>query len=212
MTREGSAPRIETWETSAPRIETWETSAPRIVTRETSAPSIEACGFSYVYTTGDRLKGSATANVLIRINGKAQIDGGQQFTINLTTAQDWCDFYGAKVEGAQVRVYKAVKTGYRSYHGVTYAPGTMPSDHQWNGLKEECSAGGGLNFSPTLRHTHEFESTPAHYLECWVNLDDIVVHWNGSYPQKICAPAVVRPLIECDVHGQHIALVAEPVL
>lgn len=53
----------------------------------------------------------------------------------------------------------------------------------------------------TPRHTHRFVSNPAHYLECRVNLDTMVVHWGGHFEGKICAERVVAPLIEVDVDG-----------
>ncbi|PAL23575.1 hypothetical protein [Sphingopyxis sp. GW247-27LB] len=205
VTRGTSAPCIETWETSAPCIETWETSAPRIVTRGTSAPCLDANGFSYVFTRGDRLTGKAAANVIIRVQGNAKIEGGLQFQIKLETPQDWCDFYGVRVEDGCAIVYKAVGEGYRSKWGTTYEPGSTPIDHQWNGRKEECSVGGGLNFSPTPRHTHQFVSNPRHYLECRVRLDEnFAVHFGGQYPEKICHKEVAVPLVEVDIDGERI--------
>jgi hypothetical protein len=204
VTRETSAPRIETWETSAPSIETWGTSAPRIETWETSAPSIDARSYSMVRIRGT-VAGTATDNVSLHIQGDSAIVGGKQTIINLVSARDWCDFYGARIDGDCAIVYKAVGKGYVSAWGATYEPGTMPKDDAWNGLKRECAKGGGLNFSPTPRHTHEFVTSPAHYLECRVKLADMVVHFGGSYPQKICAPEVVAPLVEVDVDGLPIA-------
>jgi len=148
--------------------------------------------------------GTATANVSLHIWKESHIDGGKQTIIDLSTPTDWCEYYGARVEDGQAIVYKAVERGYMSYHGVKYEPGTMPRDEKWDGRGRECAAGGGLNFSPTPRHTHRFVSSPKHYLECRVALSDMVVHFDGRYPEKICAPAVVAPMVEVDVNGKRV--------
>ena len=77
----------------------------------------------------------------------------------------------------------------------------MPEDEQWDGKKRECSRGGGLNFSPTPYHTRQFVTNPDHYLECRVKLDELVIHWDGTYPEKVCARRVVAPLVEVDIDG-----------
>lgn len=182
------------------------TSAPRIVTRETSAPSIDANGYSSVFTRGDRLTGKGSANTIFRIQGTARIEGGNQFIIKLEASRDWCEYYGARIEGDNAVVYKAVGDDYMSAHGVRYAPGSMPEDKAWNGKRGECERGCGLNFSPTPRATHRFVPEPKHYLECRIALADMVVHFNGQYPEKCTAPRVVAPLIECDVDGNRVEM------
>ena len=163
-----------------------------------------ARGFSQLQAHGDRVKIEASAGVAVNLWEGAKAKGGRQFEVELSTAQDWCDYYGVRTENGTAIVYKATKAEYRSYHGGDYTPGTMPEDTAWNGKKGECERGCGLNFSPTPRHTHEFEREPKHYLECRVSLDEMVVHFNGQYPQKCTARRVAAPLVEVDVDGNPI--------
>ena len=208
VTRGTSAPSIETWGASAPRIVTRETSAPRIVTWETSAPSIDANGFSYVFTQGGRLAGKASPNVLLRIRGGAQIVGGQQFHINLSTNYDWCEYYGAPVEADGIVVlFKGVDAEYRSGHGGDYTPGTMPEADKWDGGKVECSH--GLHWSPTPQHSYEF-CTPARYIAAPHHIDDLVIHWDGRYPQKAMTRATAGPVFEVDIDGKPIPVEVQP--
>ena len=166
--------------------------------------SAEAFGYSFLDV---RTRGKVTAAPTVNVNlwNGATCEGGRQQIVRLTTARDWCEYYGARIEGDVAVVYKGVRADFISNHGGVYTPGTMPEDTAWNGKKGECAPGCGLNFSPTPRHTHEFEPSPAHYLECRVLLDEMVVHFDGRYPQKCTARRVCAPLIECDVDGNHIA-------
>jgi hypothetical protein len=205
VTRESSAPRIVTWGSSAPRIETRESSAPRIETWESSAPRIQAFAWSMIQVKGDTLTGTAAETVCLNIRGSSKIEGGHQQIVKLETPLDWCAYYGVRVEDGCAILYKAVGDGFMSQWGVRYAPGTMPKDEQWDGRKLECARGGGLNFSPTPHHTHEFVTNPKHYLECRVKLDDLVIHWSGSCPQKVCAREVAAPLVEVDINGEPVA-------
>ncbi|WP_287461189.1 hypothetical protein, partial [Sphingomonas sp.] len=165
---------------------------------------VEAWGYSMLQARGRYVTAKAAATVCVNLWEDAKCDGGRQQVIEMTTPQNWCDYYGVRVEDGCAIVYKAVGEGYVSHWGVAYKPGTMPTDGKWDGRKRECSAGGGLNFSPTVDHTHEFVNAPKHYLECRIRLDDMVVHFGGSYPQKCCAREVVAPLIEVDRDGKPI--------
>ena len=189
---------VEAWGSSS--VEAWGSS--RVVAREWSR--VVARGFSQLQAHGDRVKIEASAGVAVNLWEGAKAKGGRQFEVELSTAQDWCDYYGVRTENGTAIVYKATKAEYRSYHGGDYTPGTMPEDTAWNGKKGECERGCGLNFSPTPRHTHEFEREPKHYLECRVSLDEMVVHFNGQYPQKCTARRVAAPLVEVDVDGNPI--------
>ena len=165
----------------------------------------EASGYSFLdVRTRGQVKASPT--VCVNLWDGTSCDGGRQQVVNLHTARDWCEYYGARIDGDHAIVYKGVGKGYRSNHGGDYTPGTMPEDLAWNGKKGECERGCGLNFSPTPRHTHEFHRDPAHYLECRIALDEMVVHFGpqARYPQKCTARRVVAPLIECDIDGNHI--------
>ena len=196
-------------ETSAPSIETWGTSAPRIETWETSAPSIDAKGYSYVFTRGSRLRGKAAPNTILRIHGSAQIEGGQQFRIDLSTNQDWCDFYGVPTQDdGTVILFKGVDANYRSNHGGDYTPGSLPEADKWDGGKVECSH--GLHWSPTPMHSHQFVSNPEKYIAAPHKLDDIVVHWDGDYPQKCMTRATAGPVFEVDIDGNPVAVEVQP--
>ncbi|HMP45898.1 MAG TPA: hypothetical protein PKD99_12395 [Sphingopyxis sp.] len=184
------------WESS--RVEAWESS--RVVAR----------GLSMLQVKSARCKIEASDMVAVNLWNGASAKGGRQFEVKLSTPQDWCDYYGVRTEDGMAIVYKGVKENYRSHHGGDYTPGTMPEDLQWNGRKGECERGCGLNFSPTPRHTHEFEREPKHYLECRIALDEMVVHFDGQYPQKVTARRVAAPLVEVDVDGNPVP-VAEPV-
>ncbi len=180
-------------------VEAWESAS--VVARESA--SVVAWGYCFI-DHRSAIAAKASPTVLVNLWNGATCDGGRQQVVALSTPQDWCEYYGARIDGGEAVVYKAVGEGYRSYHGVTYEPGTMPEDPAWNGKGVECAKGGGLNFSPTPRHTHEFVTSPAHYLECRIALDDMVVHFDGSFPQKCCAPRVVAPLVEVDIDGNPI--------
>ncbi|HMO76755.1 MAG TPA: hypothetical protein PKD48_15570, partial [Sphingopyxis sp.] len=194
VARESS--RVVAWESS--RVEAWESS--RVVAR----------GLSMLQVKSARCKIEASDMVAVNLWNGASAKGGRQFEVKLSTPQDWCDYYGVRTEDGMAIVYKGVKENYRSHHGGDYTPGTMPEDLQWNGRKGECERGCGLNFSPTPRHTHEFEREPKHYLECRIALDEMVVHFDGQYPQKVTARRVAAPLVEVDVDGNPVP-VAEPV-
>ena len=164
--------------------------------------SVVARGYSTLQVHKPGVSAKASATVFVNLWHGATCDGGRQQEVSLATPLDWCEFYGARVEDGCAIVYKAVGEGYMSERGggVCYAPGTMPSDPEWDGRKRECSRGGGLNFSPTPRHTHRFVPNPKHYLECRIRLDDdFAVHFDGQYPDKCCHRAVAAPLVEVEV-------------
>ena len=193
-TARGSS-RVEAWGSSSvvargsSSVEAWESS------------SVVARGYVTLQLHGGSVTAKASPTVFSNLWNDATCDGGQQQVVNLSTPADWCEYYGARIEDDNAVVYKAVGEDYSSRWGVTYTPGTRPEDPAWDGKGAECAKGGGLNFSPTPRHTHQFVNDPKHYLECRVTLDEMVVHFDGLFPQKCCAPRVVAPLIEVDVEG-----------
>ena len=170
--------------------------------------SVAAHGYCFIDHRSD-VPARASAHVSVNLWNGATCEGGRQQVVSLATAQDWCEYYGARIEDGNAIVYKAVGADYKSRHGVTYEPGTMPTDPAWDGKGREFAKGGGLDFSPTPRHTHKFVTSPAHYLECRIALDEMVVHFEGSYPEKCCAPRVVAPLVEVDVDGVPVAVTEE---
>jgi hypothetical protein len=70
----------------------------------------------------------------------------------------------------------------------------------WNN-KAEC--GGGLHFSPTPRHTRDFNGAAARYVACPVALADMrAPAENDEYPQKIKASRICAPCFEVDIDGE----------
>jgi hypothetical protein len=232
VTRENSAPRIETWESSAPSIETWgtsapsiearENSAPRIVTREssapsietwgTSAPSIEAAGYSHLRIRG-AAKVSASVHVTVVLHGiGAEVIGGSVQTIDISTPDTWCDYYGVHVEAGVAILFKSVDNDYSTERarrvGISYRPGEIPVAPDWDGGVEEC--GGGLHASPHPRMARaEFNQSGAHAVACPVRLEDIAVHPGGNYPQKVKFRGCCAPVYEVDWDGQPLPVKAE---
>jgi hypothetical protein len=242
VTRGTSAPRIETWESSAPRIEAWESSAPRIVTWEssapsiearensaprivtressapsietwgTSAPSIEAAGYSHLRIRG-AAKVSASVHVTVVLHGiGAEVIGGSVQTIDISTPDTWCDYYGVHVEAGVAILFKSVDNDYSTERarrvGISYRPGEIPVAPDWDGGVEEC--GGGLHASPHPRMARaEFNQSGAHAVACPVRLEDIAVHPGGNYPQKVKFRGCCAPVYEVDWDGQPLPVKAE---
>ena len=212
VARESS--RVEAWGSShveareSSHVEAWGSS--RVEARESShveawgSSRVEAWGFSQLQAHGDRVKIEASVGVAVNLWEGAKATGGRQFEVNLSTAQDWCDYYGVRTENGMAIVYKGVGKNYLSGHGGNYTPGTMPEDAAWNGKKGECARGCGLNFSPTPRHTHRFHNNPDHYLECRIALDEMNVHFGGRFPEKCTSRRVAAPLVEVDVDGNRV--------
>jgi hypothetical protein len=222
VTRGTSAPRIETWESSAPSIVTRENSAPRIVTREssapsietwgTSAPSIEAAGYSHLRIRG-AAKVSASVHVTVVLHGiGAEVIGGSVQTIDISTPDTWCDYYGVHVEAGVAILFKSVDNDYSTERarrvGISYRPGEIPVAPDWDGGVEEC--GGGLHASPHPRMARaEFNQSGAHAVACPVRLEDIAVHPGGNYPQKVKFRGCCAPVYEVDWDGQPLPVKAE---
>jgi hypothetical protein len=222
VTRGTSAPRIETWESSAPSIEARENSAPRIVTREssapsietwgTSAPSIEAAGYSHLRIRG-AAKVSASVHVTVVLHGiGAEVIGGSVQTIDISTPDTWCDYYGVHVEAGVAILFKSVDNDYSTERarrvGISYRPGEIPVAPDWDGGVEEC--GGGLHASPHPRMARaEFNQSGAHAVACPVRLEDIAVHPGGNYPQKVKFRGCCAPVYEVDWDGQPLPVKAE---
>jgi hypothetical protein len=83
----------------------------------------------------------------------------------------------------------------------------MPEAKDWDGMAREC--GGGLHFSPHPVMALEFNTSAVKFVACPVALEDIVVHKNAQYPQKIKAKRVCAPIWEVDREGNAIGKTAE---
>lgn len=129
------------------------------------------------------------------------------------TGAEWCEFYGVEIRkggnlsrdlaGQDVAIlFKAVGEGYRATNDFAYEPGTAPEAPDWDGGSREC--GGGLHFSPHPKMAKEFNREPAHFVACPVLVSEIVVHPDGTYPQKVKAPRVAAPCWEVGEDGNRI--------
>jgi len=132
------------------------------------------------------------------------VTGGVQSFVVIDTPAKWCEYYGVVVENGIAVLYKAVLAGFASQHDASlfYRPGTVVEAMDWDGGKAEC--GGGLHFSPCVAMTKEFVTSPVHYLACPVALADMVVHPEGSSPQKCKARRLCAPCWEVDADGLRI--------
>jgi len=120
----------------------------------------------------------------------------------LTTPAEWCEFHGVAVKRGIVTLYKAVNDDYESAHGTSYAPGTKPEAPDWDPVPE---CGGGLHFSPRPSAALAFAADAARFVACPVRLDEIVVHPDGLYPEKVKAPRVVgKGCYEVNIDGEPI--------
>jgi len=116
------------------------------------------------------------------------------------TAALWCSYHGVEVVDGVATLYKAVRDDFRSRYGMRYQTGDTPAAPDWDGGVAEC--GGGLHFSPHPTAAKSFDGDATRYVACPVRLDDIVVHPDGSFPEKVKAPGVAGPVWECDIYGE----------
>jgi hypothetical protein len=184
---------VEAWGSS--HVEAWESS--HVVARESS--HVVAWGSSHV---------EASDYVSVHKHGtQPKVKGGVLIEVpRCDTAEKWCAYYGVKVSRGIATLYKAVRDDYRSSRGMSYAPGTKPEAPDWDPVPE---CGGGLHFSFHPTAAQSFDPEASRFLACPVRLDEIVVHADGMYPNKVKAPRVVgRGCVEVDRTGKPIATVA----
>ncbi len=176
-----------------------------VVTAHGSAV-VTAYGSAVVKASGSAVvKASKYVAVQKMAHGTQRISGGVVIEVPvLTTAREWCDYYGVTVKRGVALLFKAVDDEYRSHHnGFAYTPGTKPEAPDWDDGKKEC--GGGLHFSPRPWMAREFFENATRYVCCPVTLTEIVVHPDAQYPQKVKAPRVCGPVWECDEDGEPMA-------
>jgi hypothetical protein len=120
----------------------------------------------------------------------------------ITTAEEWCEAKGVPVVDGIVILYKAVNGRFEaSYNAFRYEPGSTPAAPDWDGGVKEC--GGGLHFSPRPAAATAFYSgSDRRFVACPVRLEDIVVHRDATYPDKVKAPGCCAPVYEVDIHGK----------
>ena len=115
---------------------------------------------------------------------------------------EWCEFYGVDVTDNVAVLFKALNDEFVSPHGVDYSPGLTPVAADWDGGIKEC--GGGLHFSPHPLMARDFNWKAKKFAACPVNVNDIVVHPDGSYPEKVKAKGCCAPTWEVDKYGNRV--------
>ncbi|MGH2980166.1 MAG: hypothetical protein ACRDLQ_11115 [Solirubrobacterales bacterium] len=123
--------------------------------------------------------------------------------VRFQNAEEWCNYYGVQVEDGVATLYKAVDEEFNSDHGTSYRPGSEPQADDWDRGEREC--GGGLHFSPQPMFAVPSPGDRMRFLACPVRLEDIVVHPNGIYPDKVKARGVCAPVYEVDEDGAPVA-------
>jgi hypothetical protein len=140
----------------------------------------------------------------------AQVSGGRQTRIDISSPAKWCAYYGLPVREGVVALYKAVRKNWHSRHGGDYTPGTVPRAPDWDGGKAEC--GGGYHFSPHPAMALAFDLEATKFVACPVALAEIAVHPDGDYPEKVKAAGCCGPVVECDRFGRVKEAVPAPVI
>ena len=172
---------------------------------------VTACGSSQVTACDssqvrayDSSQVRATKFVAVTIHGKGvKGKGGKIVRIPvISTATEWCEFYGVKIKAGVAILFKAVRKDFKSLHGMEYAPGTCPGAPDWDGGEAEC--GGGLHFSPRPRMALKFDDDATRFVGCPVTVSAIIVHKDAEYPNKVKAPCVCEPCFEVDINGDPI--------
>jgi hypothetical protein len=119
----------------------------------------------------------------------------------ITTAEQWCEFYGINVKDGIATLFKAVRGNYASGHDATFfwTPGTMPRVPKMD--TNECGVGLHAVAHPTMGL--QFYSAPdVRFVACPVKLEDIRVTHPASYPFKVKFKQVAVPVYEVDRYGK----------
>jgi hypothetical protein len=158
--------------------------------------SVAAFGATIV-RAGGRAEVEATPGVTVVRHGAGGVvagAGGAESTTRPATPAEWCAYYGVDVTEGVATLFKAVEEDFRSYHGGSYEPGSEPAASDWDGGEREC--GGGLHLSPRPLFGLLHPDDAARFVACPVRLDDMVVHPDGRYRDKVKARAVCAPVYE----------------
>ena len=118
----------------------------------------------------------------------------------ITTMEQFLDYYGIEVKRGKATVFKLVNENWVSDHGTTYEPGSKPSAADWS-TRPEC--GGGLHFSPRPFMAQKY-ANGTRFLACEIKVTDAVVITGGGRPDKLKAKSC-KVLYECDEDGQILA-------
>ena len=180
------------------RIQAWSTF--KVEARGSSQPHVEARGYVQLSLFGQfTAKLAASCHAVLR--GGAKAEGGLSVTVDISTPEKWCEFYGVEIIGDHAILFKGVNETFHSAYGADYTPGTATTARDWDGGVKEC--GCGLHFSPCAAMTKPFNSSAVKFVACMVLLSEMAVHPNGSYPEKVKAHRCWN-WYECDADGKQI--------
>ncbi len=161
---------------------------------------VTAYGSSQV-TAYDSSQVTATDWVGVTVHPGAKVEGGKQIEIpRLDTPALWCEFYGIPVDDGVAVMYKAVNDDFDSPYGMSYKPGTVPVAPDWDEGKAEC--GGGIHVSPRPFMALAFHGEATKFVGCPVKLEEVAVHPDGHYPEKVKAKGCCAPVFEVDIDGE----------
>ncbi len=209
-----SQPRVEAYGSSQPRVEAYGSSQPTVVANgssqptvvayDSSQPTVVAKGYVQISVRG-RVAVKAVATVAVLVAGTLATIEGAGFIqhVDQSTPRAWCEHYGVEIrefDGVECAIlFKGLDENFTAkWREFKYLPGTTPACDDWD-PKVEC--GRGLHFSPSCGHTREF-IVASKWVACPVKLEDIVVHPDGTYPQKCKAPRLHAPCWEVDRDGE----------
>jgi hypothetical protein len=201
--RESSQPHVDARDSSQPHVVARGSSQPHLVARESSQPHVEATGNCQISARGKvTIRASAMVAVLA-MGSLPEVDGaGYVSYVDLSTPAAWCEYYGVDRDSdGTVVLFKALDGEFRSNRGFYYVPGTTPSAPDWDGGEQEC--GGGLHFSPSPMHAVAFFTGATKFVGCRLKLDEIVVHPDGVYPEKVKAPRCLE-VFQVDRSGKRV--------
>ena len=145
---------------------------------------------------------TATKFVPVQVHGKlVKTKGGVIVRVpEIKTPEDWCEYYGVDSKRGKIVLYKALNADFSSPKKGDYTPGKLVECDRWD-PKIECGA--GLHFSPRPFMALAFHNEAKKFVACEVLLKDVVIHPDGSYPEKCKAPKC-KALYECDIDGNKI--------
>jgi hypothetical protein len=188
--------------------------------RAYGSATVTASGSATVTASGSatvRASGSATVTaskyVAIQIlSRRVRAEGGAQNQVPLiTTAEEFCDFFGVEVVDGIATLYKGVDAeGFTSYSRqakIAYLPGLTPTAPDFRPTPD---CGHGLHFCGRPMLTLRYNESATRFMACPVRLDAIVVIDPGTEGvDKVKAPGCCAPIYEVDIDGNRLTP-AEP--
>ena len=168
--------------------------------------TVTASGSATVHAYGSAtVTASKWVGVIRAADCRATVTGGHLLQLpSISTAAEWCEFHGIEVTDGVAVLFKAVGDDWCSANmtpagkRISYKPGSKPKAPDWDGGKAEC--GGGLHFSPSPHQALGFNTEATRFVGCPVRVDEIVIHPDGMYPDKVKAPRC-GPCFEVDLDG-----------